>query len=617
MKNKFIWLGISFLMVAAMLLASCAASTTTSTSKPTSTTTTTKTTTTVTQTTTTTKTTTTPTTTTATGHWWDSLGIPQYGGEMVLSMPQNIVSFDAVGDPFGGLASLENVWDERLTADDWTLDPAIYKYVTNYRPSDYVKGLLAESWEFTDPSTYVIRLHKGIHWQNIPPVNGREFTSADVVWNFDRMLGLGDGFTKPSTYFGTVVVWQSLISVTAIDNYTVAFKWKVSNFEFITEGQHGLGQELCMRPHEVLETWGNFSDWHHAIGTGPFILQDFVSGSSMTLVKNPNYWGHDERYPQNQLPYVDTLKMLIIPDQNTTLAGVRSGKIAAMDGISLQQAQSLQKTNPELSQISYPDVRSATIDPRNDLKPFSDIRVRKALQMAINLPDIAANYYGGNVDPSPATLTSRYITGWGWPYAQWPQDLKDEYAYNLTAAKKLMADAGYATGFNTDVVVDIGLADQSLLQIVKASFAALGISMSIQNLDSASWNAYVRTAKKHTGFVFTNGSLGLATEPLRHFPRFMNGQTINWCMVNDPVYETFYPKALAATDLDGIKQVMRDTNEYVARQHFTISLLTAQWFGVYQPWFKGYTGQNFAISGVGSGAFLLGFYGPRFWIAKH
>ena len=68
----------------------------------------------------------------------------------------------------------------------------------DFRPSDYVKGYLAESWEFTDPSTFVVHLRQGIHWQNIPPVNGREFTADDVVYHYDRMFGLGDGFTKPS-----------------------------------------------------------------------------------------------------------------------------------------------------------------------------------------------------------------------------------------------------------------------------------------------------------------------------------------------------------------------------------------------------------------------------------
>ena len=77
----------------------------------------------------------------------------------------------------------------------------------------------------------------------------------------------------------------------------------------------------CLENPEAVKKWGNLNDWHHAIGTGPFILKDFVSGSSATLIKNPNYWGYDERYPQNKLPYVDTVKFLIIPDEATATSG--------------------------------------------------------------------------------------------------------------------------------------------------------------------------------------------------------------------------------------------------------------------------------------------------------
>jgi ABC-type transport system substrate-binding protein len=91
-------------------------------------------------------------------------------------------------------------WMEQLTADNWTLSPTIYDYSGSFRPSDYVKGFLAESWEFTDANTYVIHLRKGIHWQDIPPVNGREFTADDAVYHYHRLYGGGDGFTKPSPY---------------------------------------------------------------------------------------------------------------------------------------------------------------------------------------------------------------------------------------------------------------------------------------------------------------------------------------------------------------------------------------------------------------------------------
>jgi len=88
-----------------------------------------------------------------------------------------------------------------------------------------------------------------------------------------------------------------------------------------------------------------------------------------------------------------------------------------------------------------PSPSTPSIDPRNDLPPFNDIRVRKALQRAIDLPTIARTYYGGKAVPNPSALTSRDVMGWGFPFEAWPQDLKDEYSYDPQAARQLLTDA--------------------------------------------------------------------------------------------------------------------------------------------------------------------------------
>ncbi len=62
---------------------------------------------------------------------------------------------------------------------------------------------------------------------------------------------------------------------------------------------------MCIENPDAVKKWKNLDDWHHAIGTGPVLLEDFISDGSATLIKNPNYWGYDERNPQNKLPYVD------------------------------------------------------------------------------------------------------------------------------------------------------------------------------------------------------------------------------------------------------------------------------------------------------------------------
>jgi ABC-type transport system substrate-binding protein len=306
-----------------------------------------------------------------TGNWWDKLGTPTYGGEMVIRIDKDIISFDPY---YGTQMTLNSANMERLHADDWTVDPAVFNYTIIWRPSDYVKGQLAASWEFTDPTTYVLHIRKGVMWQNIAPANGREFTSDDVLFHYDRMYGLGGGFTKGSPFY-SATQYADLVSLTAPDRYTVIFKWKTPNPEVITETLQAASGEQLIECPDAVKQWGDMNTWQHSIGTGPFIFKDFVPGSSATLVKNPNYWGYDERYPQNKLPYIDTLKVLIIPNTATTMAAMRTGKIDVMDGIALQSAQDMQRTNPEILQFSTQGNTCATIDPRVDVKPFNDINV--------------------------------------------------------------------------------------------------------------------------------------------------------------------------------------------------------------------------------------------------
>ena len=543
--------------------------------------------------------------------WWDKLGKPQYGGEMVIRLNRKIVNLD----PYYGvhLTQIHTAWMEKMFVDDWTLNPEIYDYRMNLRPNQYVQSHLAQSWEFTDPSTFVVHLRKGIHWQDIPPANGREFTADDIAFHFHRLYGLGSGYSKPSPSLASVAAFKELLSVTVPDKYTVVFKWKTSNRELIIDALQEVATTLCIENPEAVQKWGDVRDWHHAVGTGPFILKDFAADSGATLVKNPNYWGHDERYPENKLPYVDKLKLVIIPDQNAALDALRAGRVDVVDQISFKLALETRKTNPEILQIPIL-ITTATIDPRNDVAPFNDLRVRKAMQMAIDLPAIAKTYYKGLFEPYPSTITSRYLKGWGFPYEEWPQDLKDEYAYDPKAAKKLLSDAGYPSGFKTNIVANLA-GDMELLQIVKSYFVDVGIEMEIRPMESTDWTAFVINGHKHDQLTYAAVSpYGHAFEPIRQLQRLHTGSGSNYLMVSDPVLDAFQPKAVAATSEDQLKRILRDANERMARQHFAISLLQPMNYSLYQPWFKGYNGQFGSVCSAAGSPQLLFFYPARFWI---
>jgi peptide/nickel transport system substrate-binding protein len=617
MKKGFIWVALSCLLVTSLILASCSSSTSTtstSTTNPVTTsqaTTITTTPTTLGTTSTTTSVTTVNVTTTSTGNWWDTLGTPQYGGTLTDYSPLDF----GLWDPYNSssLATCNSAFMEGLYGDDWALNPSVFDFSTGFRPTDYVNGLLAASWEFTTPGTYIVHLRQNVYWQNISPVNGRQFVANDVVYNFGRDFGHGDGFTTPSPALATNPLTASLTSVTATDNFTVAFTFNTPNVEFILESMEAVGEDPLAAPEAVTQ-WGNLNDWHHAIGTGPFIVQDYVSGMSVTLTKNSSYWGYDERYPQNRLPYVSSVKILVIPDTATGLAAVRTGKIDVMENIGLQNAQAMQKTNPSVIQLTMPGTQGGTVDPRIDKAPFNNIKVREALQKAVDLQSIATNYYGGTCSGNPQSLTSSDLKGWGFPYDQWPQSLKDQYSYDPTAAKALLAAAGFPNGFTTDCVADSS-GDLNLLQIVQSDFAAIGVKMSIQQMDATSWTNYVRSQHMQDALAFrSSGSLGMSYQPFRQFIRYQTGYVANYEMVSDPTFDAFYPAALAATTVDQVKSILQQANQYLSQQQWVVSLLNPSSFNVYQPWLKGYAGQSFAMTGGSSGPMMFGYYGSRFWI---
>ena len=143
------------------------------------------------------------------------------------------------------------------------------------------------------------------------------------------------------------------------------------------------------------------------------MLTDFVDSSSATYIANPIFFGHDLRFPQNQLPYIQTLKMLIIPTNATGEAAMRVGKIDGYGSMPTQDALNMMKTNPEIVVKQKPQGNEYTLDPRNDVAPFNNLNVRIAMQHAIDIKTITSSYYQGYGTPWPASRTASIpITSW-------------------------------------------------------------------------------------------------------------------------------------------------------------------------------------------------------------
>ena len=129
---------------------------------------------------------------------------------------------------------------------------------------------------------------------------------------------MGSGFTERSE---NALGWPQFESITATDEWTVEFKQKEINVGAL----HAIldGSPYFTYPPEVIKEHGDVTNWRNLVGTGPMMLTDWTEGSSITWDKNPDYWGFDEKYPENRLPYLDTIRALIMPEVATHMAAIR------------------------------------------------------------------------------------------------------------------------------------------------------------------------------------------------------------------------------------------------------------------------------------------------------
>ena len=588
MEKKFSWILVGALIILSMVLVSCGATEPSTTPPGTTPPTTSPVGTTVVSS---------PTTTTvASGNWWDALGNPKHGGTINLRLKKDPVAFD----PYWS-ATEPSIWLENLGHVDWTTPPELCNFSTNYIPSEARAGQLVESWEQPDLQTVIFHVRQGVYWQDKPPVNGREFTAYDVEYSYHRTFGLGSGFTEPSPYRPNST-FKDLESVTATDKYTVVFKWKVPSVTLLdTLLDYDSGNAIICK--EVIEQFGDMRNWENAVSTGPWILQDYVVGSSLTFARNPNYWGYDERHPENQLPYADYLKFHIIPDDAAAMTALRPGKIDLLEDLNWEQAQSLLKTNPELVSSVRP-INGLSLDLRCDTPPFNDIRVRKALQMAIDLPTIAKTYYGGNADPTPRGLVGEALFGYYVPFDEWPAELQAEYTYNPDEAKRLLAEAGYPNGFDTNCVASASY-DIEFLKILKSYLAKVGINMEIKVMDHTSFTSF-STSNKHDAIVAQDVTSGGLNNPIDRIltRRYSNHQS-NRTMNNDKVYDDIVDRFNASLDPVERQQLMVEADMYSITQHWSVNTFTLNKLCLYSPSLKGFDAQKLNHG--------RGFYYARYW----
>ena len=321
---------------------------------------------------------------------------PQYGGTLTIGRSEK--GLCPTADPYFSHGCVLYIMSqgvlEKLSIGDWGIDRDIFDFSGFSTPLSTLRGALAESWDISeDGLTYTFHIRKGVHWHDKPPVNGREMTAYDVEYTFQRNLAMGEfSEAEPTPGLG-YDGWDAIPieSITATDKSTVVFKLKQPDPRALRSIIDPVVHIIV--PREVIEEYGDMKDWRNVVGTGPWMLTDLVEGSSLTLTKNPNYWSDDEKYPGNRLPYVDELRVKVMPEPATRIAALRTGKIdyagaplsypPALN--SIDKVESLQRTNPEIVIWEHMVRTNYSFGMNTERAPFDDIRVRKAMQMALTL----------------------------------------------------------------------------------------------------------------------------------------------------------------------------------------------------------------------------------------
>ena len=537
---------------------------------------------------------------------------PQYGGTMTRARNAPCDGTDIWITRCGNITAGGVV--EKLGIADWATPRDEYDFHRLQAPAHTI-GSLAESWSQPDPLTYIVKVRQGVHWHDKPPMNGRELTAQDVEYNFQRILGLGSGFTEPAE-IASFDKWSGVKveSITATDKWTVEFKLKERNLRALAAILND--ESGGIYPPEVIKEHGDANDWRTLVGTGPFMLTDWVHGSSLTWDKNPDYWGYDEKYPENRLPYIDQLRALVMPEPATRLAALRSGRIDYVGFIgttmiqSLEQVDSLLKTNPELGIWPAAAASNNSMGMNIQLPPFDDIRVRKALQMALNLEEINDAFYGGYADIIPQGQLSRHITQAVIQFEDWPEEVKKVFDYDPDGAEALLDEAGYprdADGirFKTDLM-QLDRYSTDYMELAVSYWKKIGVDVEIEVEEGAAFGP--RRTSRDYRMMQTDSAAKVSALGWGGGMRFLPETQWNTSNTDDPWYNAKFEEKRAATTMEEVNRITKELNQYAIEQFWSLFGPVAPTYAVSQPWIIGYSGEG----DMGNGQFNQVF--ARLWI---
>lgn len=346
----------------------------------------------------------------------------------------------------------------------------IYDGLVEFDEHLNIKPALAYKWTVSkDGLVWTFYLRKGIKFHS-----GAEFDAYAVKKNFDRII------TKRLRR--TALYKPFIKEIKVVDKYTVQFILKIPFGAFLHHLAHGAG--LILDPTYIDK---NADIKHHPSGTGPFIFKEWIPGDHITLVANKNYW--------KGKPKIDKIIFKTIPEDTSRTMMLETGELDIAERVSPFDIPRLKKNKDIVVSIT-PSLRVIYILMNTQKEIFKDVRVRQALNYAVDREAICKNILKGLAEPANGPLAP--LT---WGYA----DIK-KYTYDPEKAKKLLAEAGWKDVDGDGILEKDGkkfivqlatphgryLMDYKVAEAVQGYLSNIGIKAKLWTADWATYLARLR-----------------------------------------------------------------------------------------------------------------------------
>ena len=528
---------------------------------------------------------------------------PRYGGTFNMVLNAEILGFDPAF-PSTGIPT--RMVQETLMESDWGKGPAgtgQSDMLGVMPPTDFFRPLVAESYEIPTIGTMIFNIRRGVRYGLNPAseasklMNGRELTADDVVFSVNRQISATTSPTRTgapemsrNASANKTGPWQVTIK-TPVDPW-----WGFANF-------FGTWASYLEAP-DVVTKYGDTRDWRNLVGTGPFMLTEYVPGSAATLKRNQNYWDKNPVGPGkgDQLPYADAIRLLIIPDVSTRLAALRTAKLDWASPVSTEDAVTVKLTSKELKYEYYWGSYGTTIIGMRLDKPelpFKDLKVRQGLMLATNFDSIVKDLFMGDADVQAwPTLPDKVNRPAYMPLSEMPANVQALYKYGPEKAKQLLKEAGYPNGFKTKIVVTNTPALIDRLSVIKDMWAKIGVDLEIQPKEPAVYNS-LSTTRSYEELIYKGapgGTMNIGTMSA------MQGET-HWNMsyVRDPKVGQVHGEIQKniVINMPKVFQLYHDLLPYALEQAWVIPTPFPHQYTFWWPWVKNYQGEIYVMGFAG------------------